>query len=170
MQYENRGRINDVNLINVNQEMEIPVFLCYENFFLSDESKQIRTPKKYNFKGYFIFGRNQPMMPIAAKIYEKELKNEFGISADLENYEFYYGINIYKECEKNRFVIVETFILKKIKSIRNTLNVNRCKFALNLTEVTQHICNFALSQDVKQIEFILAETLTKDEDIESFLK
>lgn len=72
--------------------------------------------------------------------------------------------------KRNRFVVVETFMLKKKDSLRNTLNINRCKFALNLSEITQHISNFAASADVKQIEFSLAETLTKDEDVESFLK
>lgn len=168
--YEKSSFGNNDNLTNINKETEISIFLCYENFFLEDECKQMREPKKYRFKGISIFGRNQTMLPVPAKMYEKALKNEFGITMDLDEYDFFYWVYVYKDCERNRFVVVETFVLKKKDSFRNKLNVNRCKFTFNLSEITQHISNFATAMDVKQIEFNLAETLTKDEEVESFLK
>ena len=149
--------------------MEIPIFLCYENFFLQDKSKQIRDPKNYTILGEYIYWPSQQKPVFSAKLYEKALKEEFNISKDLDKYMFYYWFGVVKDSDRQRYIIVETISLYKDSGIKNMLNINRSQFAMSLSGITKHIRHFAIAQDIRNIEARLADEIKNDEDILSFL-
>lgn len=149
--------------------VEIPIILSYENYFLKQAKDQVREPKKYLFKGKYVYWPPHQKLKITAKKYEEKLSKEFRINQDLQEYDFYYWFGVAKDSNKSRFVIVETFYLAKKDDSTIMLNVNRGKFASDLLEITQHIKDYALYQDVKNLEYILAKVITEDKEFESFL-
>lgn len=153
---------------NIYNNSKINIFLNYENFFLKDKDKQIRIPKKYIFLGQTIY-ISYNNLRASAKFYEKELKDDFKIEEDLDNYEFYYNVGVYNDTEKNRFVILEVIVLYQKGTTLYKLNVNRCKFAYNLSEILSYIRRYAKIEDINAIQNILAEPVIDDEDVESFL-
>lgn len=154
---------------------KIEILLAYENLFLEDVEKQIKIPKKYQFEGEYKYWTQPPVQLLPAKNYKDELGSEFKIKEEnLEECEFYYYFAIAEhtnnEDNKKKYVIAETFTLVDEEDAMHKLYVNRCKFANSLVQITQHIKKYALIRDIRNVEYILADVIENEEDVENFFR
>lgn len=150
----------------VNDETNIVFFLSYENKFLKDSDKWYKKPKKYTFEGRWIYNYHKNYQNWkSAKDYEKDLKEEFKIKQSLENYDLYVCVGLAQDIKDNRYVLLETIILRKSKNNNEKpdLWVDRCKYFDDIKEIKENFQSYIDTEDEKNIQMLLAEDASKDD-------
>ncbi len=163
-----KGQTAERPMLEEMKNNEIRLLLRYQNDFLEAEELRVREPKIYVFRGENIFGLQQGKNIENSDALER-LRQEFSINESLENYYCGYWFGILRDLDKGRFVINEWFWVTDRLSQKVMLSVRRCKFANNLGEILAHIGKYAYLVDIEYVEFLLAEKVESDQEVENFL-
>lgn len=145
-------------------ECEITMPLKYKNKFQNET--QDKPSKKFKFKGTWIYQLTniRPMLPFQTK----KMSEEFKIKELEESFQYSYWFGIAFDLDKKIYVINEGFWVYN-KEQENLINVKRCKIAKNLQEIEKLLENYVLEFELEQIENILSEETTDENELEIYL-
>lgn len=130
--------------------------------YYDPKCNKILESKKYVLEGEVLYESSEN------KIYGKYIKEEWKDKINNEFNYMSYKFKLIKEKNKDRFIVHQNFYIgDKYRCIFNIMNV---KFASDLCEVKSIIEEFTKEKDIDNVELLISEEITSEEELLDYFK
>ena len=107
---------------------------------------------KYEFIGQGLYGNFHENYKFSSvKNYEEVLKKDFDIDIELDNYIYRDSLSLYKDLNKDGYIIYEIFEMRKGDEVQNKIFLKRCYMVKNYFELEEKLPVYANNLDKNTI-------------------